>query len=170
MRIHRARACLACVRRPVVGAESCDARLRQGDARERRVVPLRRTVPLRVWYVAVSSPRRVAAQIEILKRCELVKHAQRQCADRVFVQVENPEHETSRHQRSPGQKTHDEKYMHLRLLRAYVFVHTQTPTYNLRHSARKHFNTQIHTQACMPAYTHTRLTTLETLPARAQKV
>ena len=56
MRMHRARACLACVRRPVVG-DSRDARLRQGDARERRVVPLRRTInPRRV--------KRVAAQIE----------------------------------------------------------------------------------------------------------
>ena len=40
-----------------------------------------------------------------------------------------------------------QKCMHLRLLRAHVFVHTHTPTYNLRHSARKHFNTQIHTHA-----------------------
>ena len=58
MRMHRARACLACVRRPVVGADSRDARLRQGDVRERRVVALRRTV------VIFSRPRRVAAQIE----------------------------------------------------------------------------------------------------------
>ena len=56
MRMHRARACLACVRRSVVGAHRRDAHLRQGDARERRVVPLRRTV--------VISPGRVAAQIE----------------------------------------------------------------------------------------------------------
>ena len=56
MRMHRARACLACVRRPVVFAESRDARLRQGGARERRVVALRRTI--------VRSRRRAAAQIE----------------------------------------------------------------------------------------------------------
>ena len=76
-----------------------------------------------------------------------------------------------------GKKTY-QKYMHLCLWRAHEFVHTHAPTYNLRHSARKHFNAQIHThrythiqtQACMPAYIHTRLTTLETLPARAQKV
>ena len=65
MRMHRARACLACVRRPVVvdsregdsRYDSLHARLRQGDARERRVVPLRRTpviIPL----------RRGAAQLE----------------------------------------------------------------------------------------------------------
>ena len=61
MRMHRARACLACVRRPVVGSETRgssirDARLRQGNARERRVVALRRTV--------VIIPRWVAAQIQ----------------------------------------------------------------------------------------------------------
>jgi len=57
MRMHRARACLACVRRPVVGAESRDARLRQGGARERRVVPLRRTP-------VIMPLRRGAAQLE----------------------------------------------------------------------------------------------------------
>ena len=62
MRMHRARACLACVRRPVVGADSSrDARLRQGDARERRVVPLRRTV---VRLRSGIASARVAAQIE----------------------------------------------------------------------------------------------------------
>jgi hypothetical protein len=37
------RSCLARVRRPVVAVDSRDARLRQGDTRERRVVPLRFT-------------------------------------------------------------------------------------------------------------------------------
>ena len=64
MRMHRARACLACVRRPVVtvapwSLDSRDARLRQGGARERRVVPLRRTV------VYIDTEPRNAAQIKI---------------------------------------------------------------------------------------------------------
>ena len=60
-----------------------------------------------------------------------------------------------------------QKYKHLCLLRAHEFVHTHTPTYNLRHSARKHFNTQIHTHtnthantgmhACMHAHMQTRV-------------
>ena len=44
-----------------------------------------------------------------------------------------------------------QKYMHLCFMCAHVFVHTHTPIYNLRHSTRKHFNTQIHTQT----HTHT---------------
>ena len=55
--MHRARACLACVRRPVVVVDSRDARLRQGDARERRVVALRRTVARRTIRTAqIESP------------------------------------------------------------------------------------------------------------------
>ena len=40
------------------------------------------------------------------KRRELVKHAHRQCADRVAVQVEVSEHETSRHQHPLPRHTH----------------------------------------------------------------
>ena len=68
MRMHRARACLACVRRPVVIADSRDARLRQGNARERRVVALRRTV--------VKRPRWGAAQIQVpVQRRHTVRRA-----------------------------------------------------------------------------------------------
>ena len=68
MRMHRARACLACVRRPVVGVESRDARLRQGGARERRVVEPRRTV--------ARSPPQGAAQIQVpVQRRHTVRRA-----------------------------------------------------------------------------------------------
>ena len=66
-----ARPCLACVRRPVVGAESPDARLLQRNTRERRVVALRRTV-----VINVRRPRRVAAQMQVpVQRRHTVKRA-----------------------------------------------------------------------------------------------
>jgi hypothetical protein len=46
--------------------------------------------------------------------------------------------------RSPGQKSHDKKYMHRRLLRAHVFVHTQTPTYNQQYIKNTYTYTYIH--------------------------
>ena len=57
MRMHRARACLACVRRPVVFDDKPHARLRQGGARERRVAPLH------ITHVLI--PRRGAVQKEM---------------------------------------------------------------------------------------------------------
>ena len=58
-------------------------------------------------------------------------------------------------------KNTNQKYMHLSLLRTHEFVHTHTPTYNLRHSARKYFNTQIHTHTntCMHECKHTHIHT-----------
>ena len=53
--------------------------------------------------------------------------------------------------RSPGQETHDKKYMHLRLLRAHVFVHTQTPTYNQQYIE----NTYTYTFTYTFTYTYT---------------
>ena len=79
--------------------------------------------------------RSACGDVHSLKRCELVKHAQRQCADRVVVQAEFPEHETSRHQRSlprsrnTWQKIHVSAFAARACVCAYTDTHIQSTVY-----------------------------------------